>query len=117
MLLVCGDPALARDPTAANGSCATRPDLSGRCFVVHGRLSAYNGAPTFRLWPVGTKRLIGIVPDEDARKLPASIRDEAGFANDIFGRFTVCPFTPARRGVMQFGCIQDVRDARIRTRP
>jgi hypothetical protein len=31
-----------------------------KCFVVHGRLSFYNGAPSARIWKIGTKRILGV---------------------------------------------------------
>ena len=34
--------------------------IIGDCFEIHGRLSLYNGTPSVRLWPVGTKRLLGV---------------------------------------------------------
>src|SRR5689334_2514264 len=41
-------------------ACKANPDLAGKCFVVHGRLRAYNGNPTYRIWPAGTRRLLGV---------------------------------------------------------
>src|SRR5262245_48301115 len=51
-------------------SCRARSDVAGKCFTVHGRLSVYNGTPSIRLWPIGTKRLLGIIDPNDASNAP-----------------------------------------------
>jgi len=109
--------ATARQPIDMAMGCKSNPRLVDRCFVVRGRLSAYNGNPTFRIRRTGTSRLLGVVPSEDPRSLPAEIRGIANFEHDVFGTFTVCPFTPLKVGVMQFVCVESVRDVRVRARP
>jgi len=104
----------AKGPIDMASGCKANPALAGSCFVVRGRLSAYNGTPTFRIWPIGTHRLIGVVPSEDPRSLPAELRGVAGFDRDVFGMFTVCPFIANRSGVMQFVCVEAVRKVRVR---
>jgi len=44
--------------------CKNNPQIGGACFSVHGRLSAYNGAPSLRIWPIGTHRLLGVLKDQ-----------------------------------------------------
>ena len=44
--------------------CKGNPDLCGECKTIRGRLSLYNGTPPLRIWVVGTKRLLGVVPSE-----------------------------------------------------
>lgn len=97
--------------------CKSNPRLVGKCFVVRGRLSAYNGNPTFRIWREGTSRSLGVVPSEDPRSLPAELRSVASFEHDVLGVFTVCPFTTSKAGVMQFVCVEAARDVRVRVRP
>lgn len=46
--------------TPPSQPCKANPNLAGRCFVVRGRLRAYNGNPTFRIWPAGTNRLLAV---------------------------------------------------------
>lgn len=116
LLAWCGH-AVAREPINMAMGCKSNPQLVGKCFVVRGRLSAYNGNPTFRIWRTGTSRFLGVVPSEDPRSLPAELRGVANFEHDVFGTFTVCPFTPSKAGVMQFVCVEAVRDTRVRTRP
>jgi hypothetical protein len=111
----CVEAAAKGDIDMASGCKANRA-LVGSCFVVRGRLSAYNGSPTFRIWPIGTHRLLGVVPSEDQRSLPAELRGVASFDHDIFGMFTFCPFTANRPGIMQFGCVEAVRNVHVRSR-
>ena len=38
-------------------SCKDNPMLSGPCFTARGRMGLYNGTPSIRIWPLGTKRI------------------------------------------------------------
>jgi len=108
------DPAKAAQPSSR---CETSPKLVGACFVVHGRLSFYNGNPSVRIWPVGTHRLLGVLDaagtdaqSEDMTYLhlapPIEYRLRADiWRTDVYGDFTVCPFSRERTGWMQFVCI------------
>ena len=50
----------AAAPTQARQiQCKTQANASS-CYWTRGRLSFYNGTPSFRLWKIGTHRLIGI---------------------------------------------------------
>jgi hypothetical protein len=97
----------AREPYA----CASRTDLVGPCFAVRGRLSFWNGAPSARIWPVGSTRLLGVRHDV----LPPALRGHIeGVGTEMWAHFTVCPFTALRPGRMQFVCIEAWRDLVIR---
>ena len=96
--------------------CKSNPQLAAACFTVHGRLSAYNGTPSLRIWPIGTHRLLGILKDEDPLALPENIRNEVGFEKDIYGDFLVCPFTQSKPGQMQFVCVEAVSNFRVQER-
>jgi hypothetical protein len=90
-------------------TCKTNPNLAGKCFVVRGRLRAYNGNPTFRIWPVGTSRLLGVTgphPGEDPTMPP-----DLGvtFDRDLYAIFEVCPFTPSEPGRMQRVCVEGAK--------
>lgn len=98
-------------------SCKNNPQLVAACFTVHGRLSAYNGTPSLRIWPIGTHRLLGILKDEDPLALPESIRNEVSFEKDIYGDFLVCPFSQSKLGQMQFVCVEAVSNVRVQKRP
>jgi hypothetical protein len=83
-------------------TCTKDFKIVGNCFTVHGRLSVYNGNPSVRLWPVGTQRLLGVLPDEFS---PKQIDGYLGFGSNVYGDFTVCPITKEISGLMQLVCI------------
>ena len=93
-------------------SCRARSDVVGKCFSVHGRLSVYNGTPGIRLWPMGTKRLLGIIDPNDASSapgptvLPVEIKNKLDWDKDVLGDFLVCPLTRQQPGRMQTVCIE-----------
>ncbi|MGH6910402.1 MAG: hypothetical protein ACREE0_18965 [Phenylobacterium sp.] len=79
------------------------------CRTVHGRMELWNGAPSVRIWVVGTDRVLGVVqPHDSLDDLPASVRRiwsgkdvEADWATAIYGDFKVCPVGGDRPGRMQ----------------
>ena len=93
-------------------SCRARPDVAGKCFSVHGRLSVYNGTPSIRLWPIGTKRLLGIIDPTDPSNapgptvLPVEIKNKLDWDKDVLGEFLVCPLTHQQPSKMQTVCIE-----------
>jgi hypothetical protein len=95
--------------------------LIGPCFNVRGWLAYYNRAPSLRLWPVGTNRLLGIsegcvsVPGYD-NVPPKVVGRLASFENEMFADFTVCPFTKDEPGVMRLICIEAARNILVRER-
>ena len=101
-------------------SCKRRPDVVGKCFNVHGRLSVYNGTPSIRLWPLGTKRLLGIIDPKDVSSapgptiLPLDIKSKLDWNKDVFGDFVVCPLTVSKPGKMQTICIESGKNLTIR---
>ncbi|HEY2013420.1 MAG TPA: hypothetical protein VGH38_07960, partial [Bryobacteraceae bacterium] len=93
--------------------CKANPALTGKCFVLRGRLRASNGNPTFRIWPVGTARLLGVTgvhPGEEPI-LPAGLA--CGFDCDVYADFEVCPFTRAKPGVMQRVCVESAANRTV----
>lgn len=71
----------------------------GKAFTVHGRLSAWNGAPTHRIWIVGTKRMLGV---HAGTPMPDNLKPfTQSFDVQVIGDFVVCPVTTSRPGVMQ----------------
>jgi hypothetical protein len=92
--------ASAREPQSVN---------VGPCFTVHGRFSIANGTVIFRIWPVGSHRMLAVVesdgtydefhapvPKRFASILAAHNRDVV-----IFGDYRLCPVTRSRPGWMQ----------------
>jgi hypothetical protein len=84
-------------------ACKTDPDIVDACFTVHGRLSAWNGSPTLRIWKVGTNRILG---DHDDWPLPEELAEHGSWDIEAWGEFEVCPFTKERPGVMQMVCVE-----------
>lgn len=102
--------------------CKTRENAS-MCYWTRGRLGVYSGNPSFRIWKVGTDRIVGIhsgpeaqagdVLDGEHPEFPANIRRVAAALTEgrrIFANFEICPFAPDRPREMQFGCIESARD-------
>jgi hypothetical protein len=84
--------------------CAGNPTVVGECLLVHGRLSVWNGNPTFRIWPVGTKRMLGVREEFEA---PTELDPYLGHFDDVvYADFNVCPLTKPRPGVMQIVCVE-----------
>ncbi len=93
-------------------TCKDDPDLTGSCFTVHGRLSAWNGAPTYRIWRIGTNRILGVSNDI----LPESVVGNINWNAEALGDFVVCPFSPERPGRMQQVCVESAKNLKYRTR-
>ena len=102
-------------------ACHQHPQVIGACFRVHGRLSAYNGAPSLRIWPVGSKRLLGISESRfalpDFANIPSDLTKQLGdWDNAMFADFTVCPFTEDIPGVMRLVCVDSAENIIVRKR-
>jgi len=98
--------------------CRAIPYAQQPCFTVRGRLSVANGAPTFRLRPDGTRRVLGVFGgDADAASptvLPPKVRAAMtpaapGELTPVIGSFRVCPFAPERAGWMRPVCIAEAK--------
>jgi hypothetical protein len=105
LLLVVGV-ALGHQP---NKPCREHPNLVAPCFTVHARMRYYNGAPSVRLWPIGTDRLLGVSEGRfdivGYQNLPYSLRETLDRRREIYADFVVCPFTPSEPGVMRLVCV------------
>ena len=97
--------------------CMDDPRVIAQCFTVHGRLSVHANMRPY-LWPVGTKRLLGIADPDGAVIMPPEL--EAAFASDLsreaFGDFTVCPYTREAAGHLRRLCIESVSRLILRER-
>ncbi len=94
--------------------CKGNPNVIGACFKVRGRLSSWNGNPTFRIWPVGTKRIIGVREEFD---LPPELNNVLGhFDDEVFAEFEVCPLTKDKPGTMQIVCVESATAIRKQVR-
>jgi hypothetical protein len=99
-------PVLARD-----SRCAGNPKVVAACYVVHGRATYGNGTPALRIWPVGTRRILGVTAgpvadDADEPIAPKNLRVFTTGHEEVYGDFEVCPFTVHRKGYMQMVCVE-----------
>jgi hypothetical protein len=87
-------------------ACKSNAAVVGKCFTVHGRLRAYNGNPTYRIWPIGSNRIIGVTGAKPG-EAPIMPEDLAcGFSCDVIADFELCPFSESKPGTMQRACIE-----------
>jgi hypothetical protein len=82
----------------------------------------WNGNPTFRIWIVGTHRILGVNPppsDLDASGLPAEVENLLGgrWDKSLFGNFLVCPVSHYQQGVMLYVFVTRATDLALRPRP
>jgi len=98
--------------------CKGNPKLIDQCFAVHGRATFGSGTPALRIWPTGTRRVLGVTAgsvadDADAPICPKEmLKFTAG--TEEFGDFVVCPFTPDKPGHMQMVCVESVSHLVVR---
>lgn len=99
-------------------SCKEHPMLSGDCFKVTGRMFLSNGTPSIRIWPVGTKRILGISEGrfylDDYGNVPDELVQQLSWKTAIYADFTVCPFTNDKPGVMRLVCVESAKNVSIR---
>jgi hypothetical protein len=113
--------ASAQQPSKRKIACKT-PGNAKSCYWTHGRLSIYNGNPDFRLWKIGTRRILGIysgpgfgpfdagLNEEDDLELPANLNKNDFSKVSVFGDFEVCPLAPEKEGRMQPACIESAKN-------
>lgn len=104
----------SRAEDSAPRPCRSDPRLVGECFRIHGRLRAYNGNPTFRIWRIGTTRILGVADDEHPH-VPPNLASHLSFDREIFGDYLVCPFTPERPGWMRMVCVESAERLVVRS--
>jgi hypothetical protein len=121
VLILCGSVSAMSPPLQAEKSCREHPQLIGKCFNVHGRLSTYNANPAVRLWRVGTKRVLGVSDQRfslpEYRNLPEDLSQKLTGENSIVGDFLVCPFTPPKPREMQLVCIESAKNEAVKKIP
>lgn len=121
--------------TAARKIPCKTDENASMCYWTHGRLSLYNGNPGWRLWKIGTKRILGIYSgpsrfpprtnedsenpefpavvnrafEEDYERRAAAKDPDANWPPSIYGDFEICPLDPEKKGEMQDACIASAR--------
>ena len=80
LLILCGSVSATSPSVSVEKSCREHPQLAGKCFNVHGRLSTYNGNPAVRLWNLRTKRMLGVSDQRFAARvgLLNKVREQRG---------------------------------------
>jgi hypothetical protein len=85
-------------------------------------LMLHMGAPAFRLWKIGTHRMLAIwsgpsvdfaggAGGNEHPEFPANIqRVFRPSENGIFADFEVCPLEPEKANVMQAACIESAKN-------
>jgi hypothetical protein len=116
-LLVSGAPQRAPKRKIA---CKT-PENAASCYWAHGRLSFYNGTPSYRMWKIGTDRILAIHSgptvkrgddrDNSNPELPVNV--EHAFRtpySQIFADYEICPLEPQVARKMQRVCIEAAKN-------
>ena len=96
----------------------------GHCRTVHGRMAIYNGTFSFRIWAIGTHRMLRVVDREgdnfdDVERFPPTLAGALRpFKEDLWGLpvfadFKVCDFTESLPGVMQSITVEGARHIRV----
>jgi len=105
VVLVGAIVAASQRPIDPKAGCRRNPDIVDKCRTIHARLFISNGTPGMRMWPVGTKRILGVVPSEN-EIVPEIIKQHVNFDTRLYGDFEVCPFSREKPGEMQIVCIE-----------
>ena len=90
--------------------CKENPKIVAECFSVHARANLGADSVPIYLWPIGTKRRLGVTGgptlDDSVEPIyPKNLRfDSSG--DSIFGDFKVCPFTPEKKDHLRLVCIE-----------
>ena len=102
--------------------CKRNTQLVGDCYSIRGRVSFYNGNPSYRIWIIGTKRLLGLYEhwgSGNTREWPIVPKNLSKLMNpydEVFGNSVVCPFTKYTPGWMQTVCIESASNLVFVTR-
>jgi len=114
--------------------CKT-PENASMCYWTRGRLNFSNGNPSYRLWKVGTNRILGVYSgpgsqridplDNEHPEFPANLerayeaeyrrnvaleKDTPYLIGPVFAEFEVCPLEPDTPGTMQAACIESAKN-------
>jgi hypothetical protein len=79
----------------------------GKCFSIHARFANYTGDGQMDLWPVGSKRKLGVSGASDQLEDMTS-----GGEYFVFGDFVVCPLEKEIPGKKRAVCIKEMKNLR-----
>jgi hypothetical protein len=118
VIIVCLAGIVRGEDQVKKKTCKEHPMLSGPCYKVRGRMSLSNGTPSVRIWPVRTKRILGISEGrfyvEGYSNVPEELVRQLTWENAMFADFIVCPFTDDKPGVMKLVCVESAENIEIR---
>lgn len=127
-------PAATKSGTAPQRKIPCKvPENAAMCYWTRGRLNFYEGNPAYRIWKVGTKRILAVysgpaafpprsAEDFETPEFPTNLdgvfsaesqrrRKLNEFAPYLIGAdFEVCPLEPERAGQMQAVCIESAKN-------
>ncbi len=102
--------------------CKTSESAS-ECYWTHGRITEGNGTPAYRMWKIGTKRLLGIYSgpstyndplslDNENPEFPANVEKiwDPRIGAPLFGDFEVCPLAAEHPGAMRPVCVESAKN-------
>jgi hypothetical protein len=96
-------------PAATPGrvaECAALATSAEKPVTVRGRLYAANGGGSgFRLWIVGTTRIVWLTAKIDPAVPDAVHQAFTPFSEELYGTFTLVPLRPDTPGVMREVCL------------
>jgi len=134
VLLVPGILAVPQGTAQRKVPCKT-PEIAPMCYWTRGRLALYNGNPGWRIWKIGTKRILDVYSGPDSERIdpldnehpefPANLdrayeaeyqrkikakEPDAEWPDTVFADFEVCPLEPEHPGWMQSVCIESAKN-------
>lgn len=115
--------ALPQNASKRRIPCKT-PQNAASCYWTHGRITEGNGTPAYRMWKIGTKRLLGIYSgpsgykddslslDNENPEFPANVEKvwDPRIGAPLFGDFEVCPLAPEHPGAMRPVCVESAKN-------
>lgn len=90
--------------------CKENPKIVAECFSVHARANLGADSVPIYLWPVATKRRLGVtggptLNDSVEPIYPKNLQFNSS-GDSIFGDFVVCPFTREKKDHLRLVCIE-----------
>jgi hypothetical protein len=99
------------------------PQNASECYWTRGRIREGNGTPAYRMWKVGTKRLLGIYSGPSTYNDPLSLDNEnpefpvnvekiwtSRLGAQLYGDFEVCPLALEHPGAMRPVCVESAKN-------